>query len=149
MKKIKGNGTVELLPKRKGGYHYIAIDKVVVNQFPKQKKTRLLCTINNASFPCGFNPLGNGDYYIILGAEKRKQCGIQLGETIAYELAVNPNLLGVAEPEILCEFLAQDPLANAKYKQLTDGKKRSLIFALMRVKDIDRSAQKIRTFLEI
>ena len=51
--------------------------------------------------------------------------------------------LGVAEPEILCTF-AQDPL-DTKYKQLTDGK-RSLIFALMRVKDIDRSPENTYLF---
>lgn len=148
MKKIELSATVQLLDPRKGGYHYLFVDKEVVAQFPKQNKTRLQCTINGYTFPCGLNHLGNGHFFVILGKEKMKKSGTLLNELVQFTLAVDPNPLGVEEPEVLSVLLDQDPFAKKQYNQLTDGKKRSLIFTLQKTKNLDLQVQKIVSFLE-
>ena len=63
-------------------------------------------------------------------------------------LEVDPNPLGVEEPEVLTVLLNQDSMAKEQYDQLTDEKKRSLIFSLLKTKNIDFQAHKILQFLE-
>ena len=148
MNKIVLTGTIEQLDPRKGGYHFLIVDKTIVAQFPKQNKTRLRCTLNGYTFSCGLNHLGNGHFFVILGKEKMKKSDTCLGEEVMFLLEVDPNPLGVEEPEVLTVLLDQDSMAKEQYDQLTDGKKRSLIFSLLKTKNIDLQVQKILQFLE-
>lgn len=148
MPSINLSGTVALLSPRKGAYHYLRVDKDVLALWPKKNKTRLLCTINDFTFPCGLNPLGDGHYFIILGKEKREQSNIKLGDNVAFTLSEHPSPLGVEVPEVLNVMLDQDPQAKHRYQQLTDGKKRALIFMLQKTKNIDLQVKKILTFLQ-
>ena len=148
MKKIVLNAQIQMLDPRKGGYHYLFVDKTIVAQFSKQNKTRLRCKLNDYIFPRGLNHLGDGNFFIILGKEKIKKSGAVLGENVKFTLQEDPNPLGVEEPEVLTVLLEQDSMAKEQYKQLTDGKKRSLIFSIQKTKKIDLQVQKIFQFLE-
>ena len=148
MKKIALNAQIQLLDTRKGGYHYLFVDKAIVAQFSKQNKTRLRCTLNEYTFPCGLNHLGDGHFFVILGKEKMKKSGTVLDEEVEFSLEEDPNPLGVEEPEVLTVLLEQDPMAKKQYDQLTDGKKRSLIFSLQKTKNIDLQVQRIIQFLK-
>ncbi|MEL6593345.1 MAG: YdeI/OmpD-associated family protein, partial [Bacteroidota bacterium] len=55
---------------------------------------------------------------------------------------------GVAVPEVLDVLLQQDPEAKQIYDQITDGKKRSLIYTIMKIKDIDKQIQTTLDFLQ-
>ena len=77
-----------------------------------------------------------------------KKSNTYLGEEVQFVLEVDPNPLGIEEPEALTALLDQDPVAKEQYDQLTDGKKRSLIFGLLKTKNLDVQAQKILGFLE-
>ena len=148
MSRVHLTATISLLPPRQGGYHYLRVERHVPEQWPKKNKTRLQSTINGYTFPCGLNHLGDGDYFIILGKAKMKQTKTNLGDTVELSLVEAPNPLGVEEPEVLQVYLDQDPFAKKKYDQLTDAKKRSLIFSLQKTKNMDLHVQKIRTFLQ-
>ena len=148
MKKIALSAYIQLLDPRKGGYHYLFVDKAIVAQFSKQSKTRLRCTLNEYTFPSGLNHLGDGHFFVILGKEKMKKSGTVLGQEVEFILEEDPNPLGVKEPEVLTVLLDQDPMAKEQYDQLTDGKKRSLIFSLQKTKNIDLQVEKILQFLE-
>jgi len=50
-------------------------------------------------------------------------------------------------PEILEVLIEQDADAKEKYEKLTDGKKRSLIYSIIKVKNIDLQVEKILNFL--
>lgn len=139
---------IKRLDPRKGGYHYLFVDKKVVASLPKQKKTRLRCTLNDYTFPCGLNPLGEGNFFIILGKEKMTKSETQIGDEVQFSIVEDPNPLGVEMPEVLQVFLSQDPMAKKAFNVLTDGKKRSLIFSLYKTKNLDLQVQKIITFLE-
>ena len=147
MKKIALSAHIQLLDPRKGGYHYLFVDKAIVAQFSKLNKTRLRCTLNDYTFPCGLNHLGNGHFFVILGKEKMIKSGTVLGEEVEFILEEDPNPLGVEEPEVLTVLLEQDPMAKEQYDQLPDGKKRSLIFSLQKTRNLDLQVQKILQFL--
>ncbi|NAS13971.1 YdeI/OmpD-associated family protein [Poritiphilus flavus] len=145
------NQPVRQLEKRKGGYYYFKIDKDIVKQFEKQRATRLLCTLDDSiSYSCGLNHFGDGNFFIILSTANLKKLGKQLGDTVLFEIIEDPNPLplGVEVPEVLTVLLAQDPQAKAVYEKLTDGKKRSLIYSIKGIKDIDKQVKRILAFLE-
>ena len=75
-----------------------------------------------------------------------KKSNTHFGEEVQFVLEVDPNPLGIEEPEVLTVLLDQDPVAKKQYDQLTDGKKRSLIFGLLKTKNLDVQVQKILGF---
>ena len=137
------------LEKRKGGYYYLEVAADLVNQYEKKRSTRLICTIDDAvSYSCGLNHLGDGNFFIIIATKHLKKLGKELGDEITAEISEDPNPLGVEIPEVLQVLLAQDEYARKIFDQITDGKKRSLIYATRSIKDIDLQVQKIMSILE-
>ena len=137
------------LEKRRGGYYYLRIDAETVHQFPKQRYTRLLCNIHNGiSYSCGLNHLGDGNFFIIVSTKLLKKLGLQLGDQVEFIISQDPNPLGVEVPEVLEVLLEQDPDAKSIYDRLTDGKKRSLIFSIQKLKNIDRQVEIVLDFLQ-
>ncbi|MEL7119272.1 MAG: DUF1905 domain-containing protein [Bacteroidota bacterium] len=140
---------IQQLEPRRGSYYYLVIDKDLVNQFDQKRKTRLKCKLNeNLTFSCGLNHLGDGNFFIILAKAKLKTLGKALGDEITFSIYEDPNPLGVEVPEVLSVLLEQDENIKQKYEQLTDGKKRSLIFSIIKIKNIDLQVDKIVGFFE-
>ncbi|MEM6720001.1 MAG: DUF1905 domain-containing protein [Bacteroidota bacterium] len=138
----------QLLQKR-GSYYHLEISAEIVNQWEKKRATRLICTIEeHVTLRCGLNHLGNGDFYIMLAKRYIKQIGKEAGEIISFKLEEDPNPLGVEIPEVLEVFLAQDPDGQAIFDKLTDGRKRTLIFSILRIKSVDKQVESILKFLQ-
>ena len=136
------------LEPRKGGYLYLKVDKKEVDKMPKKRATRLVITINGSlSYSCGLNHLGDGNFFIIIANKYVKKLGVHEGEKLSFQLSEDPNPLGVPMPEVLEVLLTQDEELNTKFEKLTDGKKRSLIYYMTSVKDIDKQVQKAIGFL--
>lgn len=144
----KGTQIVQKLSPKRGSYYYLKIPSSVIAEFPLGKKTRLKCSLEGKlSYSCGLNHFGDGDFFIILSKRYIKTLNKELGDALHFEIMEHPNPLGVDVPEVLSVFLEQDEEANQIYETLTDGKKRSLIFSILRVKNIDIQLRKIREFL--
>lgn len=138
MKAFKGRQTIGQLEARKGGYFFLKIDAQKVETFPKGRHTRLICTLQDElNFQCGLNHLGDGNFFVILSGKNLKQLGKGLGDEIAFTLAEDPNPLGVEMPETLSSLLAQDEELKGKFDALTDGKRRSIIHQISRIKNLD------------
>ena len=136
------------LEPRRGGSFYLTIPAHVVDQFPKGKQTRLLCTIDERIvLNCGLNHLGNGDFFIIVATRHVKVLGVKPGDTLRFTLEEAPQPLGVDLPEVLEALLEQDEDLAQVFEGMTDGKKRSLVFLLQGSKDVDRQVQKAIQFL--
>jgi len=148
MPHFKFHQPIQQLEKRKGGYFYFKIDASVVNQFEKKRATRLKCIINDlVEFSCGLNHYGDGNFFIIVATKHLKKLKKELGDNVDFEIYEDPNPLGVEVPEVLEVLLVQDEQLKAIYEKLTDGKKRSLIFSINKVKNIDLQVEKITSFL--
>lgn len=144
----QGTQILQKLSAKKGAYYFIKVPAKVVEQFPLGRKTRLRCSLEGRlSYSCGLNHYGDGDYFIILSKRYVKELKKNIGDPLQFKIVEHPNPLGVDIPEVLTVFLEQDQDAKAIYDTLTDGKKRSLIFSIGRVKSIDIQLRKIREFL--
>ncbi len=148
MKTFQGKQTIKQLEKRKGGYYYLKLDAEIINQFSKKRATRIICTIDdNVSYRCGLNHLGDGNFYVIVAGKYLEKLNKELGEEVDYRIDEDPDQLGVDMPEVLTVFLAQDSESKAIFDKLTDGKKRSLIYSFVKLKDIDKQVKIINDFL--
>jgi bifunctional DNA-binding transcriptional regulator/antitoxin component of YhaV-PrlF toxin-antitoxin module len=120
------------------GWHYIPVAWKVGEKFPKNGGTRrVICTINGAeSFPCALMPY-DGEFTIVVNKERRKKLGIGAGDKITVEIAPDESEHGMPMPDELQEVLAQDPDGQAAFAALTPGKRRSMMFHIGKIKDID------------
>lgn len=144
-----GEQIIGQLEKIKGGYFHLTIAADVVNQFEKKRHTRLICHLDDAvSYACGLNHLGDGNFFIIIAGKLLKQLNKSAGSLVFYKIEEDPNPLGVDEPEVLKVLLADDKALNKTYNELSDGKKRALIFSIIKLKNIDKQVQNILDFLE-
>ncbi|MEM7574494.1 MAG: DUF1905 domain-containing protein [Bacteroidota bacterium] len=141
---------IRQLEARKGGYYYFKLDAEIINQFEKKRATRLICEVEGqVSYSCGLNHYGDGNYFIILATKYLKKMGKELGDEVNFKIYEDPNPLGVAIPEVLAVFLEQDKAAKSIFNRITDGKKRSLIYQIKPIKDVDKQVHKIQTFLTL
>jgi hypothetical protein len=148
MKSFVGEQPIGQLEKIKGGYYYLKIDAEVVNQFEKKRHTRMICHLDKKlSFRCGLNHLGDGNFFIIVSGKILEQLNKKLGSKIHYKIEQDPDQLGVEVPEVLSTVLEQDEELKEIYNKITDGKKRSLIYTILKTKNIDKQVQDITTFL--
>ena len=139
---------IRQLEKQKGGYFYLKINADIVNKYEKQRAARLKCVIDQkVSYSCGLNHFGDGDYFIIVATRHLKSIGKELNDIVSFEIFEDPNPLGVEIPKVLEVLQEQDEEIKELFNNLTDGKKRSLIYSINSVKDIDKQVQKILTFL--
>ncbi|MEN0003578.1 MAG: YdeI/OmpD-associated family protein [Bacteroidota bacterium] len=140
---------IDQLEARKGGYFYLRVKAATVETFSRKRATRLLVNLDErVEYGCGLNHMGDGDYFIIVAGRYLKQLQKEKGDIVQYTLREDPNPLGVAIPEVLSALLEQDEAAKTVFDRLTDGKKRSLIYSIQKVKDIDKQVDKILAFLE-
>jgi hypothetical protein len=138
MHQSQSTQTISQLDERRGAYFYLKIDAETVEQFSQKRKTRLICKLDNQlEFRCGLNHFGDGNFFIILSKKNLKQIGKELGDSVNFEIREDPNPLGVEMPEVLEVLLAQDEDLKSKFDQLSMGKKRSVIFAMHKIKNID------------
>ncbi len=142
MNSFQDTQIIHQLDKRRGGYYYITIPAEVVNSFENKRNTRFLCSIDHKlTFSCGLNHLGDGNFFIILGTKNLVSIGKNLGDSITFDISEDPNPLGVEMPEVLEALLEQDEELKKIFEGLTMGKKRSVIYSISRIKDIDKQIQ--------
>ena len=143
MDKFEDRQLIKQLCKDRGSYFHVVISAEIVNQFPKKRLTRFICTLENKlSFQCGLNHLGDGNFFIILSSKRLKQLGRLLGDKIDFHLIEDPNPLGVAMPEELEVLLEQDKSLKMIFDDLTMGKKRHVIHSMNKIKNIDKKISK-------
>jgi hypothetical protein len=143
-----GEQAIGQLEKIKGGYFYLTIKADIINQFERKRHTRLVCHLDEKiSYQCGLNHLGDGNFYIIVAGKYLEQLGKKVGSFVHYKIEEDPNPLGVDVPEVLTVLLMQDENLRDIYDKITDGKKRALIFSILKIKDIDKQVQGITDFL--
>lgn len=138
----------QLAPNR-GAYFYLQVSADIINQFEKKRHTRLICEVEGTvAFACGLNHMGDGNFFIILSKKNLKSLGKHLGDEVQFKISEDPNPLGIEVPEVLQVLLDQDPEAKAIYEAATDGLKRSLIYYIKDVKNVDTQVKRILETLE-
>ena len=84
-----------------------------------------------------------GSFVISFGKRYQKELGVTLKDHFEMQLSEDDTEFGVAVPEELSAVLESDPEAQEIFNSFTDGKKRSLVFYVLRFKNsqtrIDKS----------
>ena len=108
------------------GYHIKVPAKLAAPFIEKNR--RILLQVNDlAAYSCALMPDGNGHYFININKERRKQLGLQLGDTVTATIQNDESKYGMPMPEVMEILLLEDEEANKYFHQLTPGKQRSLL----------------------
>lgn len=148
LKSFEDEQNISQLEKQKGGYFFLKIEAEIVNQFEKKRHTRMTCILDEKiNFRCGLNHLGDGNFFIIVAGKYMKQLNKKVGSLVHFKIQEDLDQLGVEIPEVLEALLNQDEDLKGIFDKITDGKKRSLIYTILKVKDIDKQVQTSIEFL--
>ena len=89
----------------------------------------------------------NADNYVsYFSKAKQKALGVFLNDYFTMKLIEDSSKYGVEMPEELKAVLMSDPLAKELFEQLTPGKKRSLIYSILKIKNTDLRISKALNF---
>ncbi|NNE27178.1 MAG: DUF1905 domain-containing protein [Saprospiraceae bacterium] len=129
--------------------YHIIVPMKIYDQLTSDGKKRVLCTIeDNETFHAGFMPDGKGNYFIKLNKERMLNYALSLGEMVEVKLEKDHSKYGMAMPEEFQAVLDSDFEGANYFEALTDGKKRSLIYAVDSVKNGDKRISKALTILD-
>ena len=131
------------------GWHYIPVAWKIGERFPRNGGTRrVLCTINGVeTFPCALMPY-DGEFTIVVNKERRKKLNILAGDKITVEIAPDESEHGMPMPEELQEVLNQDPDGQTAFLAMTPGKRRSMMYYIGTIKDIDKRIHTALIYIE-
>ncbi|MEQ8474435.1 MAG: YdeI/OmpD-associated family protein [Marinoscillum sp.] len=121
---------------------HIPVDKEIADRFINGTNRRVKCTINHqTTIFSGLMPF-TAYWYILINQELQKKLGINIGDEVDIELEKDNSEYGMEMPEELQVLLAQDPLGNEYFHDLTPGKQRNLIYIVSKVKNSDSRLSK-------
>lgn len=131
------------------GWHFIVVDAKTAERFPKDGGSRrVICSINgHEGFQCALMPSG-GAFYIMVSKDKRARFGIAAGDKVTVELLQDTSEFGAPMPEELEEVMNQDPEGRRYFDALTPGGKRSMMYYIGKIKDVDRRIEAALIFME-
>ena len=108
----------------------------------------IVCILDEKiNFRCGLNHLGDGNFFVIVAGKCLEQLNKKVGSLVHFRIEQDPDQLGVVMPEVLEVLLSQDEELKSIFDKITDGKKRSLIYAILKTKDLDKQVQTAVEFL--
>jgi hypothetical protein len=121
------------------GWQYITVPHEAGERFPRNGGSRrVICTINGAeTFPCALMPY-EGAFTIVINKARRKALAITPGDILDVEITADDSKYGMPMPEELDEVLNQDPDGRKLFDALKPGQRRSMMYYIGKLKDIDR-----------
>ena len=122
------------------GYH-LPVPKDIADKFIDGSNRRVICTINNYSFPCALMP-DKSDFFILINKETRIKLNLREGLEINMKIKKDTSEFGMPMPDSFQTLLDQDEEGKKHFNNLTPGKQRSLIFLVKKVKNIDSQINK-------
>lgn len=148
-KRIKYKALFTNAAEQGGGWHFLIVDRATVDKFKFEGSSRrVICTIKGGKpFPCALMPWGD-IFYIMVNKQRRAELGLEVGQMVDIVLEKDESKYGMPMPEELQEVLNQDPEGEAMFEKLTPGKKRSMMYFIGKVKDVDRRIHTALIFVE-
>jgi len=126
------------------GVSILEVPAAIVKKAGGPGKQRFICTVNDVeSFPCGLMAYGVGMAYITINKARMKKLKLSIGDTVEVSLVPDESEFGMPMCDELKELLEQDPEGDARFRMLTPGKQRTIIYYIGQVKSsqlrIDRA----------
>jgi hypothetical protein len=119
------------------GFH-VVVPKKTAEKFIEGNNRRILCTLNKTeTFQAALLSVGNGDFLITVNKQLRDKLKLGEEDEVLVELKKDTSEFGLPVPEEFVELLAQDEEGNRYFMDLTDGKKRTLLYIIGKPKASD------------
>ena len=134
--------------------HYLVIPSTVLfklngNEESGKFNQRLIVKVNDSiSWQAGIVALGEGNGYIAISMARMKKLGVERYDTVHVSLTKDNSEYGQEFPAELVEVLAQDLEAEKRFKELTPGKQRTLIYYILQVKSSDKRIERSLLFMK-
>ncbi len=123
------------------GLHF-PVPEIIANKFINGNDRRVICWINEEiRIQNALMPYSEG-YFLLLNKDLVKRLNISIGEEINLKLEKDTSEFGLPMPESFRALLDQDEEGNRYFEALTPGRKRSLIYIVGKVKNIDSQLNK-------
>jgi hypothetical protein len=114
--------------------HHVIVPEEICRQLTHDGQRRMRCSVNTSEeFPCALMPI-RGEGFILLNLSLRKSLGIREGQLVQVRLEKDESEYGMPMPEELMATLELDPEADFFFNSLSMGKRRSLIYLVLKVK---------------
>lgn len=138
-----------LSPKDTLYYNHVPIPNDVIDEMKSVGIQRVMCSINDQEpWHAGLSPIGEGEYIIITGKEVLKSNKLSIGDAVAVRLWEDTSKYGMSISSEMEELLKQDEEGSAYFHKLTDGKIRSLLFMVNKIKSSNKRIEKAVIILE-
>ena len=123
------------------GYHFpIPID--IAKSFIEGMNRRVICLINNEhKIQRALMPYSDG-YFILINQNLVNKLNLSINQEVSLTLEKDTSEHGHEVPETFQMLLEQDKEGSGFFEQLTPGKKRSLIYLVGKVKNINSQLNK-------
>jgi len=133
--------TLEKFDSNLWGYHF-PVPQNVAQEFIQGTNRRITCKINDHfSMQCALMPYTDG-YFVLINQGLVEKLGLELHKKVNLQLEKDHSEYGRQVPESFSVLLDQDQEGKLFFDQLTPGKKRSLIYIVGKVKNIDSQLNK-------
>ncbi|WP_258105768.1 YdeI/OmpD-associated family protein [Marinoscillum sp. MHG1-6] len=122
---------------------YLHVPKTIGDQYANGLDRRVVCSFvqSGKKIQTGLVPYSEG-YFILINQPLLKELNLQPGESITINIQKDESEYGMPMPEELDITLKQDIEAREYFLQLTEGKKRNLIYIVNQVKNTDSRLRK-------
>lgn len=123
------------------GFHFV-VPKEIALSFIQEDDRRVIATFNDEiKNHCALMPK-KGEYFILINKQTREKLKITVGDSVLISLEKDTSEYGMPMPEEMLMVLSQDEDSFRIFEGLTPGKKRTLIFLVSSVKNIDSRIRK-------
>lgn len=114
--------------------HHVMVPEEICRQLTDDGQRRMRCSVNHSEeFPCALMPI-RGEGFILLNQCLRKSLGILEGQLVQVSLTKDESEYGMPIPEEMIATFDLDPEAADFFNRLSMGKRRSLIYLVLKVK---------------
>jgi hypothetical protein len=122
---------------------YLPIGPAVAQPFLANGNRRVVCWLNaKEKLHSALLPLKDGGHYIMLGTAVLKKTGLRTGSLVEVSLEPDSSEYQFEMPEEFQAVLDTDPQAEAAFRTLTDGSKRTLMHWIRQVKSVDKRIER-------
>jgi hypothetical protein len=144
---IQFKSTLQKFDPKLFGFHF-QVPAEIAEQFIDGNNRRVICDVNKQlKMQCALMPYSQG-YFILINKTRVKQLGLRVDEEVELSLKKDNSEYGHEMPESFEMLLVQDEEGSKYFHQLTPGKKRSLIYIVGKVKNVDSQLNKGLAILE-
>ena len=138
---IQFSTTLQKFDSNLWGYHF-PVPIAIANNFIEGNDRRVVCKINNAiQIQGALMPYSDG-YFLLINQDLIKRLQLSIGDNVNLEIEKDKSEFGLPMPDSFRTLLDQDSESAAFFNKLTPGKKRSLIYLVGKVKNIDSQLNK-------